>query len=66
MLDFMMPHSETGMLVFDSKSDVRKATVNMNTTMDREIISVLYSNCISSANILGATCANNSLVSGCY
>lgn len=62
MVDFMVPHPETGRLVSGpsvspennfNTHDGKKATINMGPTMDREIIFELFSNCIKSANILG-------------
>jgi len=49
----MIPHPDTGILVFDPKSDVKKSTVNMGTTMDRQIIFELFGNLIKSSEILG-------------
>jgi len=48
----MITDSTTGLLVFDPESDAGKATVNMGTTMDREIIFELFSNTIKAAEIL--------------
>ncbi len=61
MLDFMVLHPETGLLVSGPSVspennfytvDGKMATINMGPTMDREIIFELFSNCIKSANIL--------------
>ncbi|MEO9475979.1 MAG: glycoside hydrolase family 95 protein [Cyclobacteriaceae bacterium] len=62
MIDFMVPHPETGLLVSGpsvspennfNTADGKKATINMGPTMDREIIFELFSNCIKAADILG-------------
>lgn len=62
MMDFMVPHPETALLVsgpsvspennFNTKNG-KKGTINMGPTMDREIIFELFSNCIKSTAILG-------------
>ncbi|MEP4534452.1 MAG: glycoside hydrolase family 95 protein, partial [Cyclobacteriaceae bacterium] len=62
MVDFMVPHPETGLLVSGpsispennfNTADGKRATINMGPTMDREIIFELFSNCIKAADILG-------------
>ncbi|REE00152.1 glycoside hydrolase family 95 protein [Marinoscillum furvescens] len=62
MIDFMVPHPETGLLVSGpsvspennfNTDDGKIATINMGPTMDREIIFELFSNCIKAADILG-------------